>query len=413
MTDVLAPIRKFEEFVDSLQTVGSARYLNVPHSRIADEQAFTEIRTHLTSYYAGVEPVYSFIDANGAIFDCIPVEQQVSLRGKGGRVPEAPELPGHATTKTSRLTSGDIRVTQLHPRLTDPLGNQMLAPEGTIPVRRLTLEDLAGFESLRTFLEKPSALMSGAPLQPQIHQYATAQQTVRSIGAGSILNVWDPQIAAGQLMSLSQIWIAAGQDDNEQTVEAGWQVNPGRYGNSKPVLFTYWTADHYRSTGCYNLTCAGFVQTSNNWMLGGALPFWSSTGGPQWAIQLDYFLFQGRWWLFVEGEAVGYFPKSIFNGGAMATGSTRIVFGGEVATTNNATWPPMGSGSRPAANNWKQVAYQRQIHYFLATSGRKDASLDPLVPAPWCYGATAAKYSRPWKETLWFGGSGGANCAPI
>jgi hypothetical protein len=43
------------------------------------------------------------------------------------------------------------------------------------------------------------------------------------------------------------------------------------YGNTKPCLFVYWTADDYHSTGCYNLSCTAFVQTNKNWAFGGAL----------------------------------------------------------------------------------------------------------------------------------------------
>lgn len=30
-------------------------------------------------------------------------------------------------------------------------------------------------------------------------------------------------------------------------------------------------ADAYKDTGCYNLQCAGFVQTSNSWVIGGTM----------------------------------------------------------------------------------------------------------------------------------------------
>lgn len=30
-------------------------------------------------------------------------------------------------------------------------------------------------------------------------------------------------------------------------------------------------ADAYKDTGCYNLECAGFVQTSNSWVIGGTM----------------------------------------------------------------------------------------------------------------------------------------------
>jgi hypothetical protein len=418
MVDVFAqPIMEFRQFIDSLQSARADEYLGVPHSRIADEQAFANIQAHLADYYAGVEPVHSFLDANGSVFDCIPVEQQFSLRGQRERLPKAPELPGDADASARSSAEVGMPVVQLHARFTDQVGNQMLAPEGTIPVQRLTLAHLAGFPDLPSFLRKhhpsPAPQVPPPPHSPpqrQLHQYATAQQDVGNVGGRSILNIWDPQVSAPQLMSLSQVWFTIA--DRSQTVEAGWQVNPARYGNTKPVLFTYWTSDGYHTTGCYNLLCHGFVQVNGAWMLGGAFPFWSSSNGPQCEIPIAYLLDGGRWWLFVGGQPVGYFPTSIFQGGAMAQGSTRIVFGGEATTTNNQSWPPMGSGAFAAAQQWQVVAYQRQIQYFPTAGGRHDADLAAALPAPWCYTAIPTKYNAPWNATLWFGGTppSGGHC---
>ena len=83
----------FRQFVESLNAGRAEHYLNVPHGRIADEQAFSEIQSYLTNYYSGVESVHSFVDTNGSIFDCIPVEKQVSLRDKTGPLPQPPDLP--------------------------------------------------------------------------------------------------------------------------------------------------------------------------------------------------------------------------------------------------------------------------------------------------------------------------------
>jgi hypothetical protein len=276
---------------------------------------------------------------------------------------------------------------------------------------RLTLETLARFPSLDLFLTRPPA---NTTLQRR--QWALAGQKVANVGGGSILNIWDPQVGPGQLNSLSQMWLsnAAGS----QTLETGWQVTPNRYGASKPVLFVYWTADGYKTTGTYNLTSAGFVQTSRHWMLGGAFPVWSSSGGPQCEIELSWFLKDDRWWLFVGGKAVGYFPTSVFNGGDLAKGAAALRFGGEAVTTDEQSWPAMGSGAFPAGtgegappHNWREVAYHRQLHYFPPGGGRTDITLDALGGmADWCYALTADSFAHPWGTTIWFGGSNGTLC---
>ena len=410
----------FEQFVASLQEARLEHYLNVPYSRIGDEQSFTEIHSYLMNYYAGTESVHSFVDANGSVFDCIPVEKQFSLRGKREPLPQPSDLPSDPRRAAAPRPSHANRIVQLHPQLTDQFGNQMFAPEGTIPVRRKTLADLARFTNLREFFQKsPSRAGAGRPpggsgsVSRQVvatHRWAHAYQNVNSLGGGSFLNVWDPTIGANQVFSLSQHWYVGGSGSALQTAEVGWQVYPQMYGNTNPCLFIYWTADDYGSTGCYNLSCNAFVQTNNNWALGGALTPWSVSGGPQYEIDLAYYLYQGNWWLYAGGEtaanAVGYYPTSIYRGGAMSRQAAEIDYGGE--TVGTTSWPPMGGGAFANAG-WQHAAYQRQIHYFPTTGGQADAALTASASSS-CYTAMVVKYSPPWSETVWFGGPGGTNC---
>jgi hypothetical protein len=44
-------IEPFQQFIDSLHAARPEHHLNVPNSKIADEQSFVEIRSHLTNYY--------------------------------------------------------------------------------------------------------------------------------------------------------------------------------------------------------------------------------------------------------------------------------------------------------------------------------------------------------------------------
>lgn len=40
------------------------------------------------------------------------------------------------------------------------------------------------------------------------------------------------------------------------------------FSDSPPVYFVYFTANDYASTGCYDLDCAGFLQTNPSIALG-------------------------------------------------------------------------------------------------------------------------------------------------
>ncbi len=60
---------------------------------MANEDAFSEMKSHIFGLYEDVEAAHNFVDETGAIFDCIPIEQQPALRGSSKAVPKAPDLP--------------------------------------------------------------------------------------------------------------------------------------------------------------------------------------------------------------------------------------------------------------------------------------------------------------------------------
>ncbi|MBV8056917.1 MAG: neprosin family prolyl endopeptidase [Deltaproteobacteria bacterium] len=351
------------------------------------------MKRHLIERYEDLTVTHSFADESGQIFDCIPVRQQPSLKGTDITVAEAPDLP-------SPQTRGDAAAAQppLRPDRADMHGNAMWCPPGTIPVRRITIEEMTRFESLDDFFLK-------SPLDA-VHKYAHAAQTVDNLGGRSSINLWDPAVGS-EIFSLSQQWYAAGSP--VQTVEAGWQVYPGKYGTTQPVLFIFWTPDGYKrgGPGSYNLDKPGFVQTGNNWPLGGILSPISIAGGAQYEITICYYLSQGNWWLYVGGDAVGYYPATLFGNGPMASNAANIDFGGE--TVDKTAWPPMGSGAF-ARTGYQQAAYHRAIEYFPITGGSQSAQLVIDQPSPNCYTINLQSGQAPWSEYFYFGGPGGANC---
>lgn len=48
--------------------------------------------------------------------------------------------------------------------------------------------------------------------------------------------------------------------------------------------------DSYKSTGCFDLTCSGFVQTSNKVALGGGINPISSDSGTQYELNIGIYL---------------------------------------------------------------------------------------------------------------------------
>jgi hypothetical protein len=69
----------------------------------------------------------------------------------------------------------------------------------------------------------------------------------------------------------------------------------------------------------------------------------------------------------------------------------------------------MGSGAFPIRGHGF-VAYQRGLQYFPAADAVQDAALtEGISPIPpLLYNVRMESSGAPWKETIWFGGPGGA-----
>ena len=406
-------------FLDSLQSAKYSDYSPRAASKVAHEDAFAEMKAHVAKLYDKTEAPHSFMDEGGGVFDCIPIEQQLGLRGSSGGVPKAPDLPPiEAAGGPQDERKASLIVSPFGPHRKDRHGNVMHCPPGTIPMRRVTLEDLTRFGTLKDFFRK-GPRGAGRPPQasqpagvPATHRWAHAFQNVNNNGGHSFLNLWDPAIGANQVFSLSQHWYVGGSGANLQTAECGWQVYPGMYNNSPlPHLFTYWTADDYNATGCYSMTCGAFVSLSSSFVPGMALGPISVSGGTQYEIELAYWHANGKWFLYMNGTAgsncIGYYNDTQYKGGALSKNAAEIDYGGEVVGTTS--FPPMGSGAFASAG-WQKAAYQRTIGYWPPLGGTMiNASLTPSQLWPKCYTAQVDLYASPWFETVWFGGPGG-NC---
>jgi len=411
------PFPSFKDFKDSVMSAYAE-----PLAASGPEQPdnkLREMRTHLARMYRDIEAEHSFVDENGQIFDCVPISQQPGLKGASpASLPDDAPVPiGARKVKKTESAAQSSRIQA------DKFGNTTQCPEGTVPIRRLTVEELMRFDSLQQFFRKTprgkgrhprlSAPEAGLGVASGVHKYAHAFQDINNTGGHSFINIWQPSVGP-QVFSLSQHWYAGGNP--LQTVECGWQVYPQKYGHDKPVLFTYWTADDYGTTGCYNHDCDAFVQTNSAWKLGGSLETISTPGGQQFELEVTWRLVSGNWWLYLNGttanDVVGYYPGSLFRGGQMTTGATNIDYGGEAV--NSTSWPPMGSGAF-ADQGFGKAAYHRNI-YFLAGGSAQQASLRPGQSSPACYTVTIAAAPDPWDEFFYYGGPGGTDCpdtAPV
>src|ERR1700678_3031747 len=152
-------IQPLSDFLRSVETAQYASYAALPQARVRDTVAFEEMRAHILSRYADVGVVHSFTDSAGQVFDCIPAEQQSGWRAApAAAFPQPPDLPDARGTRSTPPGARHVEP-QLSPDKVDACGNQLWCPPGTVPLRRITLPELASFETLQHSFRKDAGLI--------------------------------------------------------------------------------------------------------------------------------------------------------------------------------------------------------------------------------------------------------------
>lgn len=406
-----SPIIPFNLFKESLPGVTFKKLALDNNFSALKSTGFVKMRNYLVNYYDGIEAVHSFKDQEGQVWDCVPINLQPALKNIKTPLADPPDLSAEVDLpEFNKLTSF------LEEGLTDDEGNAMHCPPGNVPIRRITLEDIVRFKNLEEFRQKaPRFTKNEQEVLEQedvyIHKYAHAYQQVKNLGGASIMSIWRPVVKSSQTFSLCQHWFVAGPDNTVQTIEAGWQVYPQRYGTIAPCLFIYWTADGYNKTGAYNNEDHAFHQVSNKWAIGAPLKSTDQSDNKPVELIIAWRLINGNWWLYINGlssaDAVGYYPASLYGHGPLSQNAASIDYGGEVV--GNTTWPQMGNGQ--FGDQPGHAAYQRNIAFFDLNGNLKDANLNQAEPSPECFKAKIER-SDSWRETLFYGGPGGSGCEP-
>ncbi len=163
---------------------------------------------------------------------------------------------------------------------------------------------------------------------------------LKTYGIGAYISIGSPKIGSGAKKehSLGQILVGDGFAIN--TVEFGWTVDQS-FGGTAPHLFTYVNKDGYVSNGqpggdCYN--CHFVPVAGAKYVPGQTL---SPSGTP---ISFFTYYTQGNWWLYFNGEAIGYLEGSFWPSG-FHEGLLSAAYG-EVYDPNGTTVTAMGNGLR-------------------------------------------------------------------
>ncbi|GMI76339.1 hypothetical protein like AT4G23370 [Hibiscus trionum] len=334
-------------------------------------------------------PIMSFETEFGDILDCIDIYKQHAF--------DHPLLKDHIVqTSPKNLPKSEGE----SPRL---LPENIKCPPGSVLIKRTTKQDLIMANRL-----KPSGLNHPhqVPTEPKKgYAFATARYYSHNFGARTIMNVWRPEVASDQA-SLASLWIANGPVDKLNVLQAGWVVEPLLFSSNYTRLYTHWTVDNYKTTGCVNYLCPGFVQVHREITLGIVLNQISVYKGKQVDIEIAI-LWDGEWWLKLYNQFIGYWPQKLFY--YMYGGANNVMWGGHVISPSNKPSPAMGNGHMPADYDYNTSAYFKQtqiwdnVHLVYPRPDR----LESFSTVPACYGAVVINGIAPGgSANLYYGGPG-------
>ncbi|XP_024989792.1 uncharacterized protein LOC112524267 [Cynara cardunculus var. scolymus] len=279
-------------------------------------------------------------------------------------------------------------------------------PDGTIPIRRTREYEIFRSVPVSYFGKSNSASIKTNNIYNG-HEHAIGYGFGEFYGAKATLNVWAPNVSNPSEFSLSHISISSDvPTDILNTITAGWQVSPKLGKDNSPRLFIYWTKDGSRS-GCYNLLCSGFVQTSSKIALGAAIYPISTYNGQQFDISLLIWKEpkSGNWWLKVGSSLVGYWPATLFPN--LQEKATLVEFGGEVynGLLGPHTSAEMGSGHF-SNEGFGKAAYIRNLEVIDRKHKTNPLSkFSLLAEKRSCYDITTG-FADNWGHYIYFGGSG-------
>ncbi|TXG53659.1 hypothetical protein EZV62_018915 [Acer yangbiense] len=230
-------------------------------------------------------------------------------------------------------------------------------------------------------------------------------------GGTGVVSVYGLRLTKHQISS-ANILLTNGPPEQRNVIMAGWMVAPSIYGDSATRLFTYWTQDTGRNTGCYNLLCQGFVIAGSEVAPGSLLSPVSTYNGTTYDLKIRIFQDPNsqNWVLtvFEDDIVVGYWPKELVP--HLLNGAGYVGWGGLAKEGKDGTSPPMGSGHKPDGN-FNIATYFKHIRCYtvdLSEIQLSYGSSKEIVDDTGCYGLqNDSRQSPDVRDHFLFGGPGG------
>ncbi|XP_047324696.1 uncharacterized protein LOC124928204 [Impatiens glandulifera] len=335
---------------------------------------------------------------NGDIIDCVNIYKQISF--------------DNPSIKRSQL---NLNLEKQRKRDNSFPKNKLVqgwhrngeCPFQTVPILRPLRRQTSSFQ--------PLLASKSVDITKREHAVVWNQQGAY-YGASAKFSVWNPRTEENDF-SLTQLWLVDEVHSSKlNSIEAGWTVHPNLFGDNKTRFFIYWTTDYYNKTGCYNLECSGFVQTSRTFALGSSLSLPISKYDKK-SSELKASVFKnkesGDWLLELDNEVIGYWPYELFDG--LNASASRISWGGEVYKSNSSskrhTTTQMGSGHFPKegylrASHIRNLLVMNELNKWTSPGW---TSLTKVITKPQCYSLkipNTLQRKLGWGVHVYYGGPG-------
>ncbi|XP_058744794.1 protein neprosin-like [Vicia villosa] len=342
-------------------------------------------------------PLKSIHTKFGDIVDCIDIYKQPAFDHpllKDHKLQKRPSFKLKAKEKSEKTSS-----------IKAVFGLQEdKCPPGTVPIKRTTKNDLIGGKSY--FNNGLVEHTHGNHYAEVISKPGIFESYNEISGISSVYNI----NAKNDQTSSSVMYVRNGPDSTSY-IGMGWHVAPQLYNDDATHLYIVWTTDNFKTTGCFNLQCSGFVQTSPRNYLGGRFENTSIYGGHM--IEITISITQDPqtqdWMLFNENEMLGYFPATLFSN---LKSAHQVGWGGRTSSSNGGPSPPMGSGYFPD-HIYTHASYFRYVTYKVNNSTETiepmEYHLEEVFDKPKCYSVKYyGVYENEVGHSLQFGGPGGS-----
>ncbi|MCL7034598.1 hypothetical protein MKW94_028857 [Papaver nudicaule] len=306
------------------------------------------------------KPIKIITTKFGDTIDCIDIYKQPAFDHPLLKDHKIQMVPSSISEET---TSKNISSTIFRGSNIDTGFQNERCPPETVPMRRTRKQDLI---NARYLMQKTNSIHTNYyTLSPMNYHFVSVEEFSEGkkyFGSAAWMSVHGFELNYEQF-STAQIWVQNGPAEKINSIEFGWMIYPGLFGDTHTRVFAYWTADGYKQTGCFNTYCPGFVQVSRDLYIGARINPVFVYGKNPMALPFKVYrdLKTGNWWLIINDITVGYWPKEIFT--HLADNALTVRYGGIAGNEPQAPAPPMGNRYLPQLQDYSKTAFMTRMMY--------------------------------------------------